>query len=58
MVQRQALASASGEGDFRALLAADPEIAARLSSADLARAFDLEHHLRHAGAIVDRALSA
>jgi adenylosuccinate lyase len=39
------------------LLAADAEISARLSSADLGRAFDLEHHLRHAGAIVDRALS-
>lgn len=58
MVQRHALASAGGGGDFRALLTADPEIAARLSGADLARAFDLEHHLRHAGAIVDRALSA
>jgi adenylosuccinate lyase len=57
MVQRHALASAGGAGDFRTLLAADPEIGARLSSADLTRAFDLEHHLRHAGSIVDRALS-
>ena len=58
MVQRHALVSAGGGGDFRTLLAADPEIATRLSGADLTRAFDLEHHLRHAGAIVDRALSA
>ena len=58
MVQRHALAAAGGGGDFRALLAADAEIGARLSSADLARAFDLDHHLRHAGAIIDRALAS
>ena len=47
-----------GEGDFRTLLAADADISARLGPADLTRAFDLEHHLRHAGAIVDRALAS
>ncbi|HEY4186061.1 MAG TPA: adenylosuccinate lyase [Polyangia bacterium] len=58
MVQRNALRSAAGEGDFRTLLAADADIGSRLSGAELNRAFDLEHHLRHAGAIVDRALSS
>jgi adenylosuccinate lyase len=58
MVQRNAMRAAAGEGDFRTLLAADPEIGARLGVAELNRAFDLEHHLRHAGAIVDRALSS
>jgi adenylosuccinate lyase len=58
MVQRHALAAAGGGGDFRTLLAADPEIGARLSSADLTRAFNLEHHLRHAGTIIDRALAS
>jgi len=58
MVQRNALRAAAGEGDFRTLLAADADIGARLNAADLTRAFDLEHHLRHAGAIVDRALAS
>jgi len=56
LVQRNALASVEGKGSFRALLAADADIAARLSAADIDRAFDLQHHLRHTGAIIDRAL--
>jgi adenylosuccinate lyase len=55
MVQRSALKAHRGEGDFRALLVADPEVAARLDAAALGRAFDLEHHLRHVDAIFDRA---
>jgi len=66
LVQRSALAAiheaaAAGQvgahpGRFRALLGADPEIASRLGAADLDALFDLEHHLRHAPAILDRAL--
>jgi adenylosuccinate lyase len=66
MVQRCALAAiaeaaAVGEtgarpGRFRALLGADVDIAARLSADDLDTAFDLEHHLRHAPHILERAL--
>jgi adenylosuccinate lyase len=66
MVQRSALAAiheaaAVGQtgaipGRFRALLGADPEIASRLDSAQLDALFDLEHHLRHAPAILERAL--
>ena len=56
LVQRSALRAVAGEGTFRALLGADPDIAARLSAAEIDRAFDLGHHLRHAGAIIDRAL--
>jgi adenylosuccinate lyase len=59
MVQRHALAVASSGGvgpAFRERLAADPEIAARLSAADLDRVFDLGHHLRWSGEIIDRAL--
>ena len=44
-------------GAFRELLGADPDIGARLTAAEIDRAFDLEHHLRHAGAIIDRALA-
>jgi hypothetical protein len=42
---------------FRARLKADPDIAARIDGAAIDRAFDLDHHLRHANAIIDRALA-
>jgi adenylosuccinate lyase len=57
LVQRNALAAVEGKGSFRALLGADGEIAARLAPREIDRAFDLAHHLRHAGAIIDRALA-
>ncbi|MGE0868279.1 MAG: adenylosuccinate lyase [Kofleriaceae bacterium] len=67
MVQRSALAAiqeaaAAGSvgalpGRFRALLGADPDISARLDPAALAGCFDLEHHLRHVPAIIERALA-
>jgi adenylosuccinate lyase len=56
LVQRNALKAAAGEGSFQALLTADPDIAARLDAAEIARAFDLPHHLRHVGMVIDRAL--
>jgi adenylosuccinate lyase len=66
LVQRSALAAineaaAAGEtgarpGRFRELLGADPDIASRLPAAQLDGLFDLEHHLRHAPAILERAL--
>src|SRR4029077_10639064 len=49
LVQRNALAAVEGKGTFRALLGADPDIASRLTAADIDRAFDLQHHLRHTG---------
>ena len=57
LVQRNALRAAGGEGTFRALLGEDADIASRLTAAEIDRAFDLQHHLRHAGAIIDRALA-
>ena len=56
LVQRNALRSVAGEGSFRGLLAGDPEIAARLTPGEIDRAFNLDHHLRHADAVIDRAL--
>jgi adenylosuccinate lyase len=56
LVQRNALDAVAGKGSFRALLGADADIASRLLPAEIDRAFDLEHHLRHTGAIIDRAL--
>jgi adenylosuccinate lyase len=67
MVQRAALAAIgeaaeAGEtgaraGRFRELLGTDPEIASRLTAAALDACFDLHHHLRHAPAILERALT-
>jgi adenylosuccinate lyase len=67
MVQRAALAAIgeaadSGQvgarpGRFRELLGADPDVASRLDAAALDACFDLDHHLRHAPAIIARALS-
>jgi adenylosuccinate lyase len=66
MVQRSALAAireAAAEGvagakpgRFRELLGADPDVSSRLDAAALDACFDLEHHLRHVPAILDRAL--
>ncbi|MBX3157378.1 MAG: adenylosuccinate lyase [Deltaproteobacteria bacterium] len=66
MVQRAALAAigqaaavgqvGASPGRFRALLGADAEVAARLDAAALDACFDLAHHLRHAPAILERAL--
>jgi adenylosuccinate lyase len=64
LVQKHALAASTNIGrrtvdpgtSFRERLAADPEIAGKLSADELGRCFDLEHHLRYAGTIVDRAL--
>jgi len=61
MVQRHALAAAAELGSgappsFRARLESDPEIGARLTAADFDQAFDLRHHLRWGGTIIDRAL--
>jgi adenylosuccinate lyase len=65
MVQKHALATSAELGagglpatapSFRARLGGDPDIASRLTSADLDRAFDLRHHLRWSGTIIDRAL--
>jgi len=66
MVQRAALAAigeAATEGQvgakpgrFRELLGADPDVSSRLDTATLDACFDLDHHLRHAPAILERAL--
>jgi adenylosuccinate lyase len=53
-VQRNALRALRGEGRFRDLLSADPEVAGRLSAAEIDECFDLGHHLRHVGEIFDR----
>jgi adenylosuccinate lyase len=61
MVQKHALAASAELGtgaapSFRSRLGADPEIAGRISAKELDQVFDLRHHLRWSGAIIDRAL--
>jgi adenylosuccinate lyase len=56
MVQRSAMKAFRGEGTFRDLLGADQEIASRLTPAELDACFDLEHALRYAERIVERAV--
>jgi adenylosuccinate lyase len=53
-VQRCALAAHGGNGDFRELLAADPDVIKHLSAEEIDSAFDLSHHLRHVGTIFAR----
>jgi len=55
MVQRNAMRAWETEESFERLLAADPEVAAHLSAADIAACFDLEYHLRHVDDIFRRA---
>ncbi|MBX3126073.1 MAG: adenylosuccinate lyase [Polyangiaceae bacterium] len=56
LVQGHAMRAFAGEGELLALLAADPGVTTHLTHEELAGCFDLEHVLRHAGAVVERAL--
>jgi adenylosuccinate lyase len=56
LVQRSAMKAFRGEGQFRELLGADEDIASRLSPSELDACFDLEHALRFAERIVERAV--
>jgi len=56
MVQRSAMRAFAGDGSFRELLGADTEISGRLSPGELDACFDLEHALRYAEVIVERAV--
>jgi adenylosuccinate lyase len=56
VVQRSAMRAWSGEGTFRGLLGADPEVIGRLGAEKLASCFDLGATLAHVPAILERAL--
>ncbi len=56
-VQGCAMSAIEGKGTFRDLLAADEVVSEKLSAEELSACFDLEHHLRHASTIMDRALA-
>jgi len=56
LVQRNAMRAFRGEGVFRELLGADSEISQRLTPGDLDEVFDLDHALRYADTLVERAI--
>ncbi len=53
-VQRNALKAWETGGDFRAMVAADPDIVAALTPAEIAASFDLQRQLHNVGAIFER----
>lgn len=57
LVQRNAMAAFEGRGEFKGLLSADPDVGAHLSAGEIERCFDLDHALRWAEALVDRAVA-
>jgi adenylosuccinate lyase len=54
LVQRNAMPVWRGEGDFLALLKADPDVRAALSEEELTEKFDLGYHLKHVDTIFTR----
>jgi adenylosuccinate lyase len=58
IVQRNAMRAFEGDGDFRALLGDDTDVTSRLTPSELDECFDLEHALRYAETIVERAIGA
>lgn len=54
LVQRNAMKSWAGEGDFLQLLKADSEVTQKLSVSELKASFDLKHHLRYTDTIFQR----
>lgn len=57
LVQRNAMRAWKGDGKFRDNLAADADVSARIPREKLAQLFDIEHALRFAPEIVERALA-
>lgn len=47
LVQRNAMPVWRGEGDFKTLLKADPDVSSKLSSQDIDDLFDLGYHFKH-----------
>ena len=54
LVQRNAMKAWDTESDFRALVQADGEIAARLDASALDNVFDLAASVQHVDAVLDR----
>ena len=57
-VQQHAMKAWRGEGDFQAMLAADPTVRKHLSEAELKANFDLGYHFKHVDTIFNRVFAA
>jgi adenylosuccinate lyase len=57
-VQRNSMSVWRGEGNFRDLLKADPEVGDKLSDAELEALFDMAHHTKHVDTIFRRVFGA
>jgi adenylosuccinate lyase len=57
-VQQHAMKAWRGEGDFQAMLAADPTVRKHLTEAELKANFDLGHHFKHVDTIFNRVFAA
>src|SRR5690606_20571722 len=58
LVQRNAMKTWNGEGDFLDNLLADPDVTAKLSEAQLRATTDMDYHLKHVGTIFARVFGA
>ena len=58
LVQQNAMTAFSGGGEFQSLLASDPNVGKFLSTSEIAHCFDLDHALRWAETLVQRAVGA
>jgi adenylosuccinate lyase len=58
MVQRSAMRAFQGEGEFRTFLKADTDIQALLQPSEIDECFDLDHALRYAETLVERAIAS
>jgi adenylosuccinate lyase len=56
LVQRNAMRAWKGDGIFRANLAGDEEVTARLTPGRIEELFDIDHALAHVPGVVERAL--
>jgi adenylosuccinate lyase len=57
-VQQHAMKAWRGEGDFQAMLAADPTVRKHLTEAELKANFDLGYHFKHVDTIFNRVFVA
>jgi adenylosuccinate lyase len=58
MVQRNAMRAFAGEGRFEQLLSDDAEVGRHLTAQEISHCFNLDHTLRFADVIVQRAIDA
>jgi adenylosuccinate lyase len=57
LVQRNAMKTWRGEGDFRELLSNDAEVSRCLSPEELSECFDMQYHLKYIDTLFDRAFA-